>query len=162
MSMQVLLDFVRQKPLPPDAQNACPGCGLAEISTNGSYATLVGGANHHWTESNCQKCGLTYCYEYFDASGHRGTPRNVWFTRVQDKQNHVLLGMPSCYEDYVYDCAGCGGPVVRENVSLDGKPTNVLVVSNEGGQWTRQYRTFYRCTACKKAVETPADYWRPS
>ena len=130
----------------------CPYCGTEEVQTFGTRSTLVGyvgiDRNHTHTECKCSKCNKEFTWETtgFD---------RVWVT---DPRGKVLLGIPRCFESYIYTCKHCGGDVLRKyyNVKDDKEVTSIsFTVSSEKDVPTipHQY-CVYECQKCDKKVKT--------
>ena len=172
--LTVLFDIVKQRPLvyekPLDAP-VCPYCDSDEVRMGSKCTTLVGGwCNHVWQRLECLECKMVCVREYKE---HGKEPDgNVWYTegrhakhdRDPSKPPRVLLGVPSCFEDYLYDCAKCGkeGAVSREHLKLHSwEPVDVLVRTIGDGKSVKQYHTTYSCSKCGHGGFVEEDYWRP-
>lgn len=153
-----LEEIVAQTPLaelPTDAPH-CPDCGGTDkLADKGVESTLVGwmggdwDPNHKWHYFDCG-CGKSFIRETKTA--------NVWYTRDR-REGKVLLGMPSCFERYIYSCRACSGIVKRTYTNLDGSPLkgSMLVTTKDGPQ----YRTAYQCESCGHGGVVDSDYFRP-
>lgn len=131
----------------------CPFCQSSDVELSGTGTTLLGGPrewNHEWTTCRCRSCKKKCVKE--------SKALHVWYT----DESRVLLGMPACYENYVYRCAKCGGDVTRSrrNLNNDEEP-GVLVTRLEEGRVVPQYRTFYFCGSCGHGGQTEKAYWTP-
>jgi hypothetical protein len=126
----------------------CPFCNSANYQSKGIRSTLLAFNNHTWNHRKCNGCQKNYVVE--EKSG------NVWVT---DENANVLKGIPSCYENYIYDC-NCGGKVKREYRGLDNKPTNFLSSSSTENGWVKHYKTFFKCDTCHTEIETENDYYK--
>lgn len=125
----------------------CPACESTDIEKRGTVTTLVGfgpewpDPNHKWTDIKCNACGL--CCTREEKSG------NVWYT----KDNVILIGVPNCFESYVYTCK-CSGRVTRKHTTLDGiTPVQTLSYTWENGVSKKHFKTFYSCGSCNKIIE---------
>lgn len=152
--MEELYNIVTQR---PDSSldkkvlaQTCPYCESTNISADSISHTLIGGdpdSNHYWNRLQCTSCKRRFTVEW--------KYNNVWLVSDDD---HVLAGIPSCFEHYVYTC-NCGGDVTRTYTKLDGiSPVQALQISYENGECIRGYRIFYACDTCDANVETPEDY----
>jgi DNA-directed RNA polymerase subunit RPC12/RpoP len=146
----------------------CPYCKSKDVQNFGTMTTLVGyfgkDLNHTHTRCKCNKCGKEFTKE---TKGYD----NVWFT---DPNGKVLLGIPYCFEYYVYTCKHCGGDVVKVwfDVATD-EPTKpyktedgyeFVAISSEvkeGKSISRQYPVF-RCKQCGKEIKSENEYMHAS
>lgn len=153
-----LFDIVANRPIEedPDSAATCPVCATADVDKVESWTTLLGGGpriNHVWTT-------------YFCGHGHsfvRETKGdNTWYTQDQK----VLLGMPSCFETYIYTCSKCAGPVRQTITDKDDTTREVHVRSysyeGEGSErkQIRHFRIFFYCDDCHHGGEVAEEYWR--
>lgn len=144
----------------------CPFCGSEEVQTFGTRSTLVGylgvDRNHTWTECRCIKCQKEFTWET------KGFDR-VWVT---DPNNKVLMGIPWCFEGYVYTCKHCGGDVVRvyfdaktdeplKPFEINGKPSGYVISyeMKDGVNTPRQYPVF-KCKNCGEKIKSENEYYR--
>jgi len=122
------------------------GCKDPSIHTPETHT-----ATDHVTElSVCRSCGNRF-------KRHRRLA-NIWYT---DFEGIVLAGMPSCFENFIYHCLKCDGPVHRVYREMDGKtPVDSLSFSIRGVTDIKRYqRTFYECQSCGHGGETEKDHW---
>ena len=164
-TIQPLFDIIADEPLPPMALNGekqivdtrCPFCDSKKIRSFGSETTLVGyfgiDGNHVWKRCECKSCKKNFTHEYKHL--------NEWYTHPDEQgRSHLIGGVPSCFEPYVYSCR-CGGEVTRVYTNLDEGDLSsegglsVLVRTKEGPQ----YRTFWQCNTCDVKVETSLEYF---
>ncbi len=159
-----LLEIVQERQM-KESEPACPYCGSTDLLDHGTSTTLVGyigdvDPNHQWTEMKCKGCKVGFTRE--EKSG------NVWYT---DAENVVLMGIPTCFESYIYHCVVCGGPVKRKYKALDGgdlptfdvtggRKAQILSTKIEAGKSVNQYRVFYICDDCGHGGEVDNDYLR--
>jgi len=148
-----LFEMVKQRPNKKlkATKVKCPYCGSKKTKKQYSSTTLLGidKYNHKWFYYQCLKCGREFTVEQKD--------KNVWIT---DKDDHVLDGMPSCFESYIYDCK-CGGKVRRRCESTDGTPRGALSITRGENGIIRHYKTFWDCDKCGKTIETEQDHYTP-
>ena len=153
-----ILDIVSNRPSNEKRKNAvvCPYCDSIDVSKYGTISTSVGyvgvDRNHKWTECYCNDCEKKFTRE------SKG-PNSVWYV---DKDKNILKGIPTCFEDYTYQCAKCGGEVKRSYFKVG---TNEPVFSltsglDENGNWVKYYRTEYRCIKCGYGGEVKEDYYK--
>lgn len=156
MSGYPLFEKVTQRPLDEKPEDAakCPSCNSEDLEKKSECATLVGwpgegpDPNHRWYDYVCRACQNRFFRECKDD--------NVWYT----KKKYVLLGMPNCFEEYIYQCKNCGGDVRQCHTALDGKSkVRCLTTEKIDGKWVKKYRTFYVCDGCSQGTEVEADYW---
>ena len=153
---RALLTFVRQQLLAekPSDNPHCPHCGSLKVRQTEHSHTLIGGGdgtadgdpNHNWVHYHC-RCGQPFVREYKDG--------NVWYTDARGS-GRVLLGVPNCFERYVYTCRACGGDVNRRHTAMDGiTPVGSLSSSWSDGakRYVPKYRTFYACDLCDQEIE---------
>ena len=133
----------------------CPYCGTEEVQTFGTRSTLVGyvgiDRNHTHTECKCSKCHKEFTWET------KGFDR-VWVT---SKEGKVLMGIPYCFEGYVYTCKHCGGDVVRKHFNVeDDSPAlgGLSFTVNDGESVEHQYHVF-ECTECGEKIKTENYYY---
>ena len=157
-----LLDIIRQRPLselPTDPPH-CPRCRSLNVVVNQGEVSLTSSNNHHWDPGVCLACKLGFLREYKDGKsllGNPGSP-NVWYT----SENHVLEGVPSCFESYTYDCNQCDGKIRRSDLDLiSGNPVKSISYKIVDGKSIKQSRTVYVCDTCGRHLETPTDHWNP-
>ena len=108
--------------------------------------------NHRCTECHCDDCHKDFTIE------SKG-PRNVWFT---DSNGKVLLGIPRCFESYVYTCKHCGGDVHRKyyDIKDDKELINTgLVYSMIDGKMTAQQYPVYVCSKCGEKIRSTNEYY---
>lgn len=154
-----LFDIVKQRPLTERSKDTitCPACGASGIRARGIMSTAVSGPFNHYTEDCKCRCGQWFkreCKEH-GVSGEG----NVWYC-----WNDRTKGMPSCFENYKYECTKCGGVVRRKYLGLndDNEQTALIVSRLDDGTYMRHYRTFYLCDGCGHGGEVPYDYWTPN
>jgi len=163
-----LFSLVRERPnrnLPWYEPARCPLCGAeGQVRQIDHIETLVGSLgdsdpNHHWRTCHCGACDGKFTVEH--KGGTKKVPANVWYTRRLDGESHLLEGIPSCFESYVYHCAHCDGHVRRRYTQLDGKTAALGLGWSQAGGY--DYRTFYACDKCGQEIELPAhaDRWSP-
>lgn len=152
--MMDLFDIVKERPLSedPEAHGSCPFCGAAETKLYGEETTLLGwtgpvNPNHRHQHRSCTSCSRKFIREV------KGL--NVWYTQGAV----VLRGVPSCFENYTYTCAKCGGTVRRKHYDSTGNPPKYLSASIVDNKWVRDHTTRYTCSACGHGGETAVDYW---
>ena len=150
-----LFELVSDKPLNviPKSKVKCPYCGTKEIQSLGTRGTLVGGnpdPNHYWNHCRCKKCDKKFTKEY--------KRENVWYT---DEVCRILLGVPSCFESYVYSCKKCGfkHSVHREYRQMDGVTKHTGLLKYTIGSKKQHQRCFYVCKECGAEIEYPQGYW---
>lgn len=128
----ILKDQVTDKPYKGDLKPICPnGCDKYQ-KIGGCRTTLVGfvgpiNPNHRWTSCTCSNC---YCDYTWEVQG-----LNQWITI----DNRLRLGIPSCFESYIYNCK-CGGNINKESGSI--------LYENKGGVVVRNYPRTYKCDKC--------------
>ena len=142
----------------------CPYCKSKDVVTFGTSTTLVGfvgkNMNHTHTGCRCSKCNKEFTRE---TKGYD----NVWFT---DPYGKVLLGIPYCFEGYIYTCKHCGGDVIRTffNVVDDKEAQHLIINDKDSGQilstevkdgksLRRQYPVF-KCKQCGKEIKSENDH----
>ncbi len=129
----------------------CPFCKSTNILINDSLKTLLGGreeddVNHVWTTCKCEECGEKFAHEHYE--------NNTWYT--QDRE--VILGIPNCFEDYIYHCKFCGGNVKRYYVDkITNKPAKSITIDSGG---SKSYDVIFRCDQCKAETVSEIEYWR--
>jgi len=143
--------------------NFCPSCGSKSIATFGTRTTLVGYSgedmNHTWTECQCNECS-----EYF--TRETKGKKNVWFT---DQNHKVLLGIPYCFEGYIYTCKYCGGDVIRtyfdvvtdketEKHEIGGMQVRILSTEVKEGKSTPKQYPVFRCKQCGTEIKSENDH----
>lgn len=142
----------------------CPYCKSKDVSNSGTMTTLVGyfgkDLNHTHTHCRCNKCNKEFTRETkgFD---------NVWFT---DPHGKVLLGIPYCFETYIYTCKHCGGDVVKVWFDVatdeetkpyktdDGREFITLSSEVKDGKSVRRQYPVFRCKQCGKEIKSENDY----
>jgi hypothetical protein len=146
----------------------CPYCNSKDVTISHTTTTLFGytgkDMNHTHTYCHCNKCNKDFIRETcgFD---------NVWFT---DHRGKVLLGIPYCFEDYIYTCKHCSGDVHRvwfdvatdkqiKPIIINGKEAGVLLSFEvkDGKSIGKQYPVF-KCKNCGKEIRSENDYMLPS
>ena len=159
--MENLFNIVSDVPLDekPEDTPKCPYCDSEHLTKEDEITTLLGwlgkvNPNHIWNYYFCIECKQRFIREIKES--------NVWYT---DKRGpgHVLKGMPSCFENYIYHCAKCGEEVHRYTTKLDGvtPSTGFGVATNSDGIMVKQYRVFYKCASCGHGGEVATDHWSP-
>jgi hypothetical protein len=154
-------DLVENTPLPSLETNEqpgfCPYCGSKDIIEMLGETTCVGhfgywDVNHRWNRVKCNSCEKECTRER--------KKNNEWYTfDTPNKGAEVILGLPSCFESYIYKCK-CGGFVHREYRKLDSEEiTDIITSSNVNGKWVNQYRVFFVCDKCGDH-EVESDYWK--
>ena len=150
-----LFEMVKQRPniKLKNKRVKCPYCGAKKVRKRYSSTTLLGidEYNHKQFYKQCLNCNKKFTVE------QKG--KNVWIT---NEDGHVLDGMPSCFENYTYDCI-CGGVVRRRHENTDGTPKGTLSItmSCDNKNPIKHYRTFWDCDKCGKTIETEQDYYTP-
>jgi DNA-directed RNA polymerase subunit RPC12/RpoP len=164
--MNEFLELVKEHPDPKLWKKGifCPYCKSKDVQTFGTRTTLVGyfgkDLNHTHTECRCNKCNKEFTRE---TKGYD----NVWFT---DPRGKVLLGIPYCFEGYIYTCKHCGGDVIRvwydvktdeplKPIQINGKDAGFILSTEvkDGKSIPRQYPVF-RCKECGKEIKSTNDY----
>jgi hypothetical protein len=151
--MNEFLELVVERPDPLLWKRGqfCPFCNSENIQSFGTSSTLVGyfgeDMNHTWTKCKCNDCHKDFTIE---TKGRK----NVWFTA----NSKILLGIPYCFEGYVYTCKHCGGDVVRHHYNInDDKETTFtsFTISNVVGEKAipQQYCEF-ECKVCHEKIRT--------
>ena len=133
----------------------CPYCGSEEVQTFGTRSTLVGylgiDRNHTWTECRCSKCNGKFTWETkgFD---------QVWVTAENGK---ILMGIPYCFENYIYTCKHCGGDVYRKhfNIDDDEEATGGLSFSVKDGASVAHQYTIFECEDCGEKNKSENDQY---
>ena len=132
----------------------CPYCNNKNIIFLNGSSTLVGyggeDMNHTCTTYHCNDCNKNFIRE---TKGNK----NVWFT---NKNNKILLGIPYCFENYIYSCKYCNGNVHIKHLNKnDNKecPCLTYVVSNEKLECL-QYHMF-ECEKCHKNIISENYYY---
>lgn len=167
--MNEFLELVKERPDPKLWKRGlfCPYCKSKNVDNLGTRSTLVGyigkDLNHTHTYCRCQDCNNEFIRETkgFD---------NVWFTAPDGK---VLLGIPYCFENYVYTCKHCGGDVIKiwydintneqlKPIVINDKETGFVLSSEvrDGKTIPKQYPVF-RCKQCGKEIRSENDYIYP-
>jgi len=167
--MNEFLELVTERPDPKlwKKKIFCPYCKSKEIQQFGTSTTLVGyygkDMNHTHTRCRCMKCNKNFTRE---TKGYD----NVWYTATNGK---VLLGIPYCFEGYIYTCKHCGGDVTRNwydvateqetpKIEMGGSLVQMLSTRVEDGKSIpRQYPVF-RCKECGKEIRSTNDYMHAS
>jgi predicted nucleic-acid-binding Zn-ribbon protein len=153
-------DLVENTPLPPLETNEqpgfCPYCGSKDIVEKEGETTCVGSlsywnVNHRWYKVKCNSCGKSCTREI--------KTNNEWYTFcTTNNETEIILGMPSCFESYIYKCK-CGGSIHRDYRELDSEEsTKITLTSFINGKWVNQYRFFFVCDKCGD-YEIEDDYW---
>lgn len=149
------LDLVTQRPDPTlDQQKPfCPFCNNESVHVIGRRTTLVGfdviDTNHVWIHCSCKACNKSWIVEV--KGDHSINGYNVWYT----KDDKVLMGIPTCFESYIYTCRHCGGDVVRNYYDKGTRnETKYLSIGKE-----KSYDTFFSCTKCHAEVWCSNDYY---
>lgn len=130
----------------------CPHCKSKYIEEIGHNQTLVGVSkgydpNHHWRYHICNDCNKQFTVEHRD--------QNFWIVN----NNEILMGIPTCHEDYVYHCSQCdSGKVRRRYTELDGE-SEVRILSYAGNGY-RYFRVFFECDGCGAKVESINEYYQ--
>jgi hypothetical protein len=127
----------------------CPKCKGSNIKIKDTSSTLVGGrkeddVNHVINNCTCRQCKFNFQQQ------HRHN--NVWYT---DK-NKILLGIPSCFESYIYTCKDCGGDVWRNYRGKNDEEVFTLISYADG---TKNYKIIFECTLCGRSIESDIEYW---
>jgi len=155
--MNEFLELVTERPDPKLSKKGifCPYCKSKEVQTFGTRSTLVGyfgvDRNHTWTECRCSKCQKEFTWET------KGFDR-VWVT---DPNGKVLLGIPRCFEYYVYTCKHCGSDVKLKhfNIDDDKEATTGLSYSVVDGKSTPHQYHVFQCDGCGEKVKTENYYY---
>ena len=141
----------------------CPYCKSKDVVTFGTSTTLVGyfgkNMNHTHTGCRCSKCNKEFTRE---TKGYD----NVWFT---DPHGKVLLGIPYCFEGYIYTCKHCGGDVVKvwfdvatdketPIVEINGSLMQILSTEVKDGKSIRRQYPVFKCKQCNKEIKSENDY----
>lgn len=167
--MNEFLELVTERPDPKLWKKGvfCPYCKSKDVTTFGTRTTLVGyfgkDMNHTHTECRCNKCNKEFTRE---TKGYD----NVWFT---DPKGKVLLGIPHCFEGYIYTCKHCGGDVHRNwyevatdketpTVDICGTPMQILSTEVKDGKSVRRQYPVFRCKQCGKEIKSTNDYMHAS
>jgi len=155
--MNEFLELVTERPDPKLWKKGiiCPYCKSKHVQTFGTTTTLVGyvgeDMNHTWTRCKCEKCNKEFTFET------KGKKR-VWYT---NKRGKTLLGIPRCFEPYVYTCKHCGGDVYRHHYNKsDGKKTNCLSYKVTDGKSEPQFYTEFECDNCHMKVKSENEYYQ--
>jgi hypothetical protein len=119
--------------------------------------TLVGYSgkldiNHHWDGCLCIECHKSWTMEWKGEEKLKGY--NVWHV---DSNNHVIAGIPSCFESYVYTCSECGGDVKRHFFDKDTRNTAKCLSQKIGGE--RYYDIYFICEDCKVEEKCSNDHY---
>lgn len=133
----------------------CPYCGSEEVETFGTRSTLVGyvgiDRNHTWTKCKCSKCQKEFTWET------KGFDR-VWVT---DPDSKILMGIPWCFERYVYTCKHCGGDVTRQHFDNEtNEVTSFLSYDVRDGKSTPKFYTVFKCKDCGEKIQSENEYYR--
>lgn len=135
----------------------CPFCASQEVQKLGSRCTLIGyygkyDPNHVWVSCRCKSCNASFTQEY------KGTENgyNVWYT----VDNRVVLGLPTCYESYIYTC-NCGGEVTRKHIDKATNETAKYTITTIGGdgEVKSNAKIIFSCNQCKAEVESNTEYY---
>ena len=152
--MKEIQEVVTNRPEIFQRPTNCPKCSSDKIRDLGTSGTLLGFSgpsdpNHYTTFFKCGECKSDFTYDV--KSG------NTWMTMGGD---FVVRGLPSCFENYIYDCE-CGGKIHREYRDIDdAKKVKCLSYNIVDGKSIRKFRTFFKCDGpCGKREETAVDYW---
>lgn len=146
------LDLVTERPNKRLKINSffCPFCKSKDVELVNSCTTLVAGrkeddVNHVWNYCECNKCHEKFTHEHHY--------NNTWYTQ----NRKILLGIPSCFESYIYTCKHCGGDVESEDYDIKtGEVATVLVSTGDG---TKLYKTVFQCKKCHKQTNSAIEYW---
>lgn len=129
----------------------CPYCKSKNVDNFGTISTLVGyigkDMNHTHTKCRCNDCGKEFTRE---TKGYD----NVWFTDLNGK---VLLGIPYCFENYVYTCKHCGGDVIKLWFSID---TDGQLIPLSSDVTDGNSIPVFKCKQCGKEIRSENDYIR--
>ena len=70
------------------------------------------------------------------------------------------MGIPWCFEPYVYTCKHCGGDVKRQYFNVEtNELTQILSTKIVDGKSVRQYYTVFSCTECNEKIKSENDYY---
>jgi DNA-directed RNA polymerase subunit RPC12/RpoP len=156
--MNEFLELVTERPNPKLWKKGvfCPYCKSKDVTTFSTRSTLVGysgkNMNHTHTECRCNKCNKEFTRETkgFD---------NVWFTASDGK---VLLGIPYCFEYYVYTCKHCGGEVIVHHfdnqTNEECKYCLNYKTDEADGKMKPQFYNKFICKSCGKEI-TSENYY---
>jgi DNA-directed RNA polymerase subunit RPC12/RpoP len=150
--MNEFLELVKERPDPElwKKDVFCPYCGEEKnIQNFGTRTTLVGyfgkNMNHTHTHCRCMKCNKEFTRE---TKGYD----NVWFTAPDGK---VLLGIPYCFEYYVYTCKHCGGDVKLHHFdNITKEPAKCLSYKTDetDGKMKPQFYNVFKCESCGEEI----------
>jgi len=164
--MNEFLKLVTQRPDPKLWKKGifCPYCKSKEVQNFGTMTTLVGyfgkDLNHTHTRCRCLKCNKEFTRE---TKGYD----NVWFT---DPKGKVLLGIPYCFEHYIYTCKHCGGDVThiwydvatdKETPKIemnDGSLIQILSGDVKDGKTIQNQYPVFKCKQCGAKIKSSNDY----
>ena len=140
------LTLVKERPAPELDINefVCPYCRSYDVVARTRMSTAVGGdddRNHVQTTCICNACRMDFTQEHIHF--------NTWYT---DSHGHVLAGIPTCFENYLYTCRYCGGTVSRNTIDLDGNPAVSLTSRKTESGWMQEYRYRFKCEECSREV----------
>jgi hypothetical protein len=134
----LIKDHVTNKPLIGIIEPECPNkCVNAMQEYKGTISTLVGWStgedpNHKWSTYLCSSCKEEYVIER--------KKNNYWLT-VKGK---LLLGVPSCFELYIYTCI-CGGEITQKG--------STSVSKKVGDTWHTSYPRVFTCNKCNWSLQ---------
>jgi hypothetical protein len=160
--MNEFLELVTQRPDPKLWKKGtfCPYCKSKNVQSFGTMTTLVGYAGKDMNHTH-ERCRCTECNKEFtrETKGYD----NVWFT---DPDGKILLGIPYCFEHYVYTCKHCGGDVVHKfyNISDDKEAqfVTVTVSSQKGIPSVHHQYCVFECQQCHEKIRSENDYMHAS
>lgn len=130
-------EFVTNRRLEHPWNSHCPICDKkSEILS--SATTLLGWSGRGPNPNH--RTDYHYCEDRHEFQRHAKSD-NEW---ICHSNGLLILGVPNCFEPFIYHCAACGGQVMR-------KASTTYVGNQRHSTWT--------CSACHRTLETDFEYW---